>query len=63
MIKNGQVCPKCGSTNIKSADFVPMREHISSEGLFGWECLDCGYMGKDFFIKIKKPIKIKKRYK
>lgn len=50
MNKQVQFCPRCGSRNIKEADIIPMRDPIIRAGLFGWECLDCGYVGKDFFV-------------
>ncbi len=53
-MKSEQTCPKCGSKNIRVAETLPMQDPLLKEGLFGWECLDCGYTGKDFFIHAKK---------
>lgn len=49
-----QICPKCGSKNIRIADtFSKLADPMLTQGMVGWECLDCGYIGKDFFIKEK----------
>jgi len=50
MKKSVQFCPKCGSTNIRSSLAVHYGDPAKSEGFVGWDCLDCGYTGKDFFI-------------
>jgi predicted nucleic-acid-binding Zn-ribbon protein len=50
-----QVCPKCKSKNIRIAEsFSKLGDPITTQNLVGWECLDCGYIGKDFFIISKK---------
>ncbi len=48
--KDVQFCPKCGSTHIKASTLIPFGDPIEQTGLFGWDCLDCKYTGKDFFI-------------
>jgi len=45
-----QICPKCGSNNVRIAETTSML----TQSMVGWECLDCGYIGKDFFVKSKK---------
>ena len=52
MVKEKQVqfCPKCGSINIRRSELIPLGDPISQAGFFGWDCLDCSYIGKDFFI-------------
>lgn len=53
-----QVCPKCKSKNIRIASsFSKLGDPIITQNLVGWECLDCGYVGKDFFIISKKKTK------
>ncbi|MBI2129156.1 hypothetical protein HYU07_02860 [Candidatus Woesearchaeota archaeon] len=54
-----QACPKCGSKKIVIAEgFSKLGNPILTQGLVGWKCLDCGYVGKDFFIVSKtKPKK------
>jgi predicted nucleic-acid-binding Zn-ribbon protein len=54
-----QICPKCKSKNIRLAEgFSKLGDPITTQNLVGWECLDCGYIGKDFFIISKtKPKK------
>ncbi len=50
-----QICPKCGSKNIRLAETISkLGDPMMTQGMIGWECLDCGYIGKDFFIKPKK---------
>ena len=44
-----QFCPKCASKNIKISD-RKLGNPVLEQGMFGWECIDCGYQGKDFFI-------------
>jgi len=54
-VKNAQHCPKCNSTNIRVPDgFFKAGNPILTEGFIGWECMECGYMGKNFFIKDQK---------
>tara|TARA_Y100000310_G_scaffold276112_1_gene293044 strand:- start:416 stop:613 length:198 start_codon:yes stop_codon:yes gene_type:complete len=64
-MKSIQFCPKCLSTNIKESDIVPVGDPLKKVGLFGWDCLECNYTGKDFFIVDEKDylklIKKKKR--
>ena len=53
-----QVCPKCKSENIEVADdFSKLGNPILTQSLFGWKCLNCGYIGKDFLIISKKKLK------
>ena len=53
-----QICPKCKSENIRVAEeFSKLGNPIITQSLVGWECLDCGYIGKDFFIITKKNTK------
>jgi hypothetical protein len=55
-----QICPKCKSSNICIAqDFSNLGNPLLSESLTGWECLNCGYIGKDFFIVTEKKLKSK----
>jgi hypothetical protein len=50
-MKENQICPKCESKNIRVADSVSkLGDPFQTQGLVGWECLDCGYIGKDFYI-------------
>lgn len=50
-----QVCPKCKSKNIRLAEGLSkLGNPALTQNTFGWECLDCGYIGKDFFIISKK---------
>ena len=50
-----QVCPKCGSKNVRLAETISkLGDPIMTQGMVGWECSDCGYIGKNFFIKSKK---------
>ncbi len=55
--KDVQFCPKCGSTNIKVAEMIPLEDPIQKAGYFGWTCLDCNYTGKDFFIVFEEEYK------
>ena len=61
--KEIQFCPRCASENIKIAD-GKLGNPPLEQGMIGWDCIDCGYQGKDFFItnetnykKIKKQIR------
>lgn len=45
-----QFCPRCGSRKIREANLVPLTDPAMKAGFFGWECLECGYVGKDFFV-------------
>jgi DNA-directed RNA polymerase subunit RPC12/RpoP len=43
---NGNACPKCGSTNISSIDFV------QADGMSAWQdiaCRDCGAEWQDLY--------------
>lgn len=67
--KDVQFCPRCLSTNIKVTDISNVGNPIEAQGVVGWECLECGYIGIDFFIadeeeyeEIKKDKEAKKRY-
>ena len=47
-----QVCPKCKSSNVRIPEgFSKLGDPFQTQGMMGWECVDCGYIGKDFFIK------------
>ena len=64
MNKPQQVCPKCGSSFIRTAEsIIHLGNPLLAEGMVGWECLECGYIGKNFFItdnkKTKKHVKSK----
>ena len=54
-----QTCPKCKRKNVKIAESVSkLGDPFETQGLTGWECSDCGYIGKDFFvIDDKKAVK------
>ena len=57
-----QICPKCQSKNVKTAEsFSKLGNPFLTQGIVGWECLDCGYVGKDFFITENNKIIKKKR--
>ena len=45
-----QFCPRCGSANIRISKMSKMGNLVSDQNNLGWECGDCGYIGKDFFI-------------
>ena len=47
--KDIQFCPRCQSAKIKITDVSNVGNPIEAQGIFGWECMDCGYIGKDFF--------------
>ena len=47
--KDVQFCPRCGSVAIRIPD-LKLGDPIETQGLAGWECLNCGYVGRDFFI-------------
>lgn len=50
-----QICPKCNSRIIRTAESLSkLGNPIATQGMVGWECLDCGYIGKDFFIFTRK---------
>lgn len=48
--KDVQFCPKCGSTKIRDSNLLPLGDPLQRMGFLGWDCLNCGYTGKDFFI-------------
>ena len=48
--KDVQFCPNCGSINIRDSELVPIGDPLKKTAFYGWDCLDCGYTGKDFFI-------------
>lgn len=48
--KDIQFCPRCGSKNIRPSELIPFGDPFKQTGLLGWDCLDCNYTGKDFFI-------------
>lgn len=58
-----QTCPKCKSSNVRVPEgFSKLGDPFETQGLMGWECTDCGYIGKDFFDKkIPKKSKTKKK--
>ena len=44
-----QQCPRCKSKNVVLAEgFSKLGNPILTQALFGWQCMDCGYVGKDF---------------
>lgn len=52
-IKKDIVCPSCGRvqklemyTSVNSEDNPELRRAILSEGIFDWECLNCGYVAQ-----------------
>jgi predicted nucleic-acid-binding Zn-ribbon protein len=49
-----QFCPKCKSKNVRESTLIPMGDPIKAQGFTGYECLDCGYVGKDFLILSEK---------
>jgi hypothetical protein len=51
-----QFCPKCKSLNIQIAS-SKLGDPAKIQGLVGWECLDCGHVGKDFFLISEKDYK------
>ncbi|VVB81663.1 Uncharacterised protein [uncultured archaeon] len=57
MIDGVQFCPKCGSTNIRASELIPLEDPIQKAGYFGLDCLDCNYKGKDFFVVSKEEYK------
>jgi hypothetical protein len=51
-MKAKQRCPKCKGSNIRVPEgFTKLGDPFKTQGLVGWECIDCGYIGKDFFIE------------
>lgn len=48
--KSIQFCPKCGSNKIQDSNLLPLGDPLSRMGFYGWDCLNCGYTGKDFLI-------------
>lgn len=49
-----QICPKCKSKNIRLAySLSKLGDPMLTQHYAGWECIDCGYIGKDFFIMDK----------
>lgn len=48
-----QFCPSCGSIEIDESGLLTIGDPFMRDALVGWECLDCGYIGKDFFIVSK----------
>ena len=49
-----QVCPRCSSKEIVIAEgFSKLGDPILTQGLVGWKCLNCWYIGKDFFMYSK----------
>lgn len=48
--KNIQFCPKCGSTNFRESNIIPLGDPILRKGFYGWDCLKCKYTGKNFLI-------------
>jgi predicted nucleic-acid-binding Zn-ribbon protein len=62
MKKDVQFCPRCGSLNIRPSEVLPVGDPLKKQGFFGYDCLDCGYTGHDFFIvSIEEYEKIKKK--
>lgn len=55
--KDVQFCPKCGSVNIRDSELLPIGDPLIKTAFYGWDCLDCGYTGKDFFIVSEKEHK------
>ena len=51
--KEVQFCPKCGSNKIQDSNLIPLGDPLERMGFYGWDCLNCGYTGKDFFIVSK----------
>ncbi len=49
-----QFCPRCRSANIRVSTLLPLGNPFDAQGYLGWECLDCGYAGKDFFLLDRK---------
>ena len=45
-----QFCPRCGSLTIQIPKFTQLSDPIKVQGMVGWECLNCGYVGRDFLI-------------
>ena len=62
-MKDVQFCPKCLSLNIQISEQLRIGDPFKKMGLVGWECLDCGYSGKDFFlISVDNYMKLKHGY-
>ena len=59
LINGVQVCPRCKSENIQLSKLSKLGDPIKIQGMIGWDCLDCGYTGRDFIIVDKKFIKNK----
>ena len=59
LTKGVQVCPRCGSENIQSSKLSKLGDPIKIQGMVGWDCLNCGYTGRDFMIVNKKSIENK----
>jgi len=43
--------------NIRESELVPLGYPLKKVGFFGWDCLDCKYTGKGFFIVSKDEYK------
>ncbi len=63
--KEVQFCPNCRSLKIRRSHLIPFGDPILTQDYLGWECLDCGYNGKDFFIVDEEDYKrlLKKKFK
>lgn len=46
-------CPRCGSTTVETARFTKLKNPLAIQSLYGWDCHDCMYRGKDFKIVSK----------
>lgn len=62
--KDVQFCPRCGSKNIQLSKTSNLGDPLKIQGLVGWDCLDCGYTGKNFLIASKEDYEkiLKKRF-
>ena len=56
-----QFCPRCGSVVIRLPKDSKLGDPISTQGMLGWECLNCGYVGRDFLIVSKEEYEDIKR--
>ena len=49
-VKQTRICPKCGSSNVRTSKITYLADPLKIEGLVGWDCLNCKYTSKDFIV-------------